>query len=299
MMRLRSFGRLLLTAALCAAASNAHADDSDSVARGKYLFVAAGCGGCHGGDREGTLPSGGLGLDTPFGTFFVPNITPDREHGIGAWSQADFQTALRTGVAPGGKYLFPVFPFTSFTHMTDRDSADIYAYLTSLPASPEPDKPHRVKPPFGWRRLLVFWRSLFFTEGPLKPDPAQSEDWNRGNYLVHAVVHCEECHTPRNALGAVKASMAFSGNIGGPDGQNAPNITSDAETGIGSWSVADIESVLKTGMTPESDMVGSGMKAVVRGTSKLTDADRHAIAVYIKSVRPIHVKLPPAPKPPA
>ncbi|MDR3518024.1 MAG: cytochrome c [Azospirillaceae bacterium] len=283
---------------LVAAPSAGRAADADSIARGKYLFDAADCAGCHGGDRAGTAPSGGLGLDTPFGVFHVPNITPDRQYGIGAWSVADFQAALRTGIGHKGEYLFPVFPYTAFTHMTDGDSADLYAYLMSLPPVAQPNKPHQVNTPFGWRALLFFWRILFFSEGALAVDPARGDDWNRGNYLVHAVAHCEECHTPRNVLGALKPSMAFSGNVGGPDGQNAPNITSDVATGIGDWSVEDIQRLLKSGLTPQSDQVGSGMKAVVRGTSKLTDADRHAIAVYLKSVPPIHVDLPP-PKPPA
>lgn len=298
-----SFARPFLVIAIVAAAmmarteTIARADDGGAIERGKYLFVGADCGGCHGGDTQGAAPSGGLGLDTPFGLFHVPNITPDKQYGIGSWSEADFRAALRKGVGHKGEYLFPVFPFTSFTNMSDGDIADLYAYLMSLPAVAEPDKPHQVKAPFGWRSLLVFWRGLFFTEGPQKANAARDEVWNRGNYLVHAVAHCEECHTPRNFLGALKSNMAFSGNVGGPDGQNAPNITSDVETGIGGWSVADIEQVLKTGMTPDSDMLGSGMKAVVRGTSKLTDADRHAIAVYLKTVPPIHVKLAPPPKP--
>ena len=289
--------RAALIVALIGAAPPGRAADGAAIERGKYLFVGADCGGCHGGDQSGAPPKGGLGLDTPFGRFLVPNITPDRQHGIGAWSEADFHTALRRGIGRGGEYLFPVFPFTSFTNMTDRDIADLYAYLMSLPAVAEPGKPHQVTFPFGWRWLQVFWRWLFFAEGPIKLDAARGEDWNRGNYLVHAVAHCEECHTPRNLLGGLKSGLAFSGNIGGPDGQNAPNITADAETGIGSWSVEDIERLLKTGMTPDSDMVGSGMKAVVRGTSKLTDADRHAIAVYLKTVPPIRVVAPPPPKP--
>jgi mono/diheme cytochrome c family protein len=273
------------------------AADAAALARGKYLYDAADCGGCHGGDQTGAPPAGGLALDTPFGTFYAPNITPDRAHGIGSWSEEDFHRALRQGVAPDGVRLFPVFPFTSFTNMSDGDVGDLYAYLTSLPAVAQPSKAHAVKPPFGWRSLLVFWRTLFFTPGPIAVELARGEEWNRGNYLVHAVAHCEECHTPRNVLGALKQSMAFSGNIGGPDGQNAPNITADPETGIGDWSLDEIERLLRTGMTPESDMVGSGMKAVVRGTSKLTDADRHAIAVYLKTVKPIHIDLPPPPKP--
>jgi mono/diheme cytochrome c family protein len=135
---------------------------------------------------------------------------------------------------------------------------------------------------------------MFFTPGPYRPDPTKNDDWNRGNYLVHAVAHCEECHSPRNALGAVDHVRAFSGNIGGPDGQNAPNITSDEASGIGKWTIEEIENLLRTGQTPDFDAVASGMKAVVRGTSKLTPADRHAIAVYLKTVRPIYT--PPAPK---
>jgi mono/diheme cytochrome c family protein len=288
-----SLARPLLVIALLTVSTGARADDPGAIGRGKYLYEAAGCGSCHGD----TAPSGGLGLDTPFGVFYVPNITPDKQNGIGTWSQSDFHTALRDGIGPDGSYLFPVFPFTSFTNLTDRDIADLYAYLKSLPAAPVPNKPHRANAPFGWRPLLVVWRTLFFTPGPIQVEPAKGDDWNRGNYLVHAVAHCEECHTPRNFLGAIKPSMSFSGNIGGPDGQNAPNITPDAKTGIGDWSIEDIEQLLKTGLTPQSDQIGSGMKAVVRGTSKLTDADRHAIAVYLKSVPPIRVDLPP-PKPP-
>lgn len=267
--------------------------DEGAIARGKYLFDAADCGGCHGGDLPGTAPAGGQALATPFGTFHAPNITPDPVHGIGAWSEDDFRRALRQGVAPGGRDLYPVFPFPAFTGLTDRDIADLYAYLQSLPADAKANQPHAIKAPFGWRRLMVFWRALFLTPGPRAPRMDQSADWNRGDYLVHAVAHCEECHTPRNALGALDESRAFSGNIGGPDGQNAPNITSDRETGIGAWSLAEIERLLKTGMTPDEDMVASGMKAVVRGTSRLTDADRHAIAVYLASVPPIRATAPP------
>jgi mono/diheme cytochrome c family protein len=297
MPHIHAVARALLALALLAAATGASAADADAVARGKYLFTAGGCGGCHGGDQDGAAPSGGLALDTPFGFFRVPNITPDKEHGIGAWSLADFRRAMREGIAPGGEYLYPVFPFTAFSRMSDSDIADLYAYLMTLKPVPKPNQPHKLKAPFGWRPLLFFWRALFFTPGPQTEDKAKDEAWNRGNYLVHALAHCEECHTPRNALGALESGLAFSGNIGGPDGQNAPNITPDPETGIGTWSLADIELLLKTGLTPESDQVGSGMKAVVRGTSKLTDADRHAIAVYLKSVEPIHIELPPAAKP--
>jgi len=295
----RLFTELFLIVGIYAAAE-VHAADAESIARGKYLYDAADCYSCHGGPRGGSvpaggakLPSGGLGLDTPFGTFRSPNITPDKQYGIGAWSLVEFKNALRNGIGRKGEYLFPVFPYTSYSKLTDRDMEDMYAYVMTLPAVPLPNKPHEAKPPFSWRALLIFWRELFFTAGPVATEPAQGEEWNRGNYLVHAVAHCEECHTPRNFLGGLTLSKSFSGNIGGPDKQNAPNITSDVKTGIGSWSIADIEQLLKTGITPETDFIGSGMKAVVQGTSKLTDADRHAMAVYLKSIPPIHVDLPP------
>jgi mono/diheme cytochrome c family protein len=275
--------RTLIAALLVLAAAPAVADEA-AVARGKTLFEAADCGGCHGLDQ----PSGGLALKTPFGVFHVPNITPDRATGIGAWSLADFHRALRQGIGPGGTLLFPAFPFPSFTGLADQDIADLYAYLQSLPPVAKPSEPHRLRFPFGWRRLLGGWRALFFHPGPDGPDPARDAVWNRGRYLAHAVAHCEECHTPRNLFGALDESLAFSGNIGGPDGQNAPNITPDKETGIGTWTLADIELLLKSGQTPDFDMVGSGMRAVVRGTARLSDADRHAIAVYLASVPAIH-----------
>jgi mono/diheme cytochrome c family protein len=287
---------VLLAVGMMGKGADIHQGAPGSIERGKYLFETADCGGCHGGDTPNSAPAGGLGLDTPFGKFRAPNITPDKQYGIGAWSQVEFKTALRKGIGRDGEYLFPVFPYTSFTKMSDRDMEDLYAYLMSVPPVPQANKPHEVPPPFSWRWTLFFWRAMFFTEGVGTDVPTRDADWNRGNYLAHAVAHCEECHTPRNFLGALKGGMAFSGNVGGPDGQNAPNITSDVETGIGDWKVQDIERLLKTGMTPDSDQVGSGMKAVVRGTSKLTDADRLALAAYIKSLPPIHVDLPP-PKP--
>ncbi len=280
-------GGLMLAISLPAAAAN--------LANGKYLYDAADCIGCHAGQGSSALPSGGLGLDTPFGTFRVPNITPDKQHGIGSWSELDFKRALREGIGRQGQYLYPAFPYPSFARLSERDMADLYAYMMTLPPVPTANKPHELKPPFNWRPLLFFWRTLFFRPEPDKAPAPQDATWRRGDYLVNAVAHCQECHTPRNALGGLKTSLAFSGNVGGPDGQNAPNITPDKRTGIGEWSVADIQNLLKTGMTPDSDLVGSGMKAVVRGTSRLSEADLHAMAVYLKSVPAIAVEPKPGP----
>ncbi|HKW52430.1 MAG TPA: cytochrome c [Stellaceae bacterium] len=263
----------------------AQAADDAALKRGAVLLNAADCTGCHTDVKGGVQPlAGGRPLVTPFGTFYGPNITPDKQYGIGDWTAAQFHDALRKGVDREGHYLFPVFPFPSFTRMSDADIADLYAYLQSRPAVAQPNKPHEIKVPFGWRFLLVFWRALFFTPGPLAPIEGQSVEWNRGRYLAEAVVHCGECHTPRNLMGGIKRSQAFAGNPQGPDGQKAPNITSDAETGIGKWTIDDIAALLKTGQTPDFDFVGSGMAEVVKGTAALTDEDRRAIAVYIKSI---------------
>jgi mono/diheme cytochrome c family protein len=285
-----------LAALLLAAATAlpARAADEAQLKRGEVLFQAADCAACHTDVKGGGAPlAGGRPLKTPFGTFYGPNITSDKRDGIGAWSEAQFRRALRQGIGRDGEHLFPVFPYPAFTGMSDQDIADLYAYLQSRPAVAVANKPHDVSWPFSWRFLQVFWRWLFFGEGPVTPAPGASAEWNRGRYLAEAVVHCQECHTPRNFLGARKSSLAFSGNPDGPDGMKVPNITADAETGIGAWKLDEIVDLLTTGQTPEMDFVGSGMAEVVKGTAALSDADRHAIAVYLKSQPAIHTEKKP------
>jgi|SRR5579862_2127587 len=263
----------------------ARAADDAAIHRGAYLAAAGDCQACHTDKKAATPPfAGGRALATPFGTFFGPNITPDPDTGIGKWSAADFHRAMREGKDDEGHYLFPVFPFTSFTGMSDDDIADLYAYLMSLPPVKREAPAHQVRFPFGWRFLLLGWRTLFFSPGPLQPVPDRTDEWNRGRYLAEAVVHCQECHTPRNFLGALDRARAYAGNPHGPDGNEAPDITSDAKDGLGDWKVEDIAEVLKSGETPDGEFVGKGMADVVDGTAALTDADRHAIAVYIKSL---------------
>jgi mono/diheme cytochrome c family protein len=288
----RSLAALFLWALLLR--GEASAADEAQLQRGEGLFKAADCTACHTDVKgEGQPLAGGRPLATPFGTFFSPNITSDQHDGIGAWSEAEFRRALREGKGLHGEYLFPVFPYPSFTGMTDEDIAALYAYVEAQPAVARANKPHAVSFPFGWRFLQIGWRLLFFSEGPLKPVPGQSAEWNRGRYLAEAVVHCGECHTPRNFLGGLKKSQAYAGNPQGPDGQKAPNITADPETGIGKWQPDDITTLLKTGQTPDFDFVGSGMADVVKGTAALSDEDRHAIAVYIKSLPPIRTEKKP------
>jgi mono/diheme cytochrome c family protein len=279
---------------LVASAAIAAADEAQ-VKRGAYLFAAADCVGCHTDVKgNGAALAGGRPLATPFGTFFSPNITPDKATGIGNWSLADFRRALREGIAPGGYYYFPVFPYTSFTSMTDEDVADLFAFLQTQKAVAQPSKTHDVKPPFGWRFTLIGWRMLFFKQGPMAPVAGQDAASNRGRYLAEAVAHCGECHTPRNFLGGIDRSRAYSGDPNGPDGQKTPNITPDPKTGIGNWRLDEITKVLKTGETPDFDEVGKGMAEVVKGTSRLTDDDRTAIAIYLKSLPPVATpKTPP------
>jgi mono/diheme cytochrome c family protein len=282
---LRHGAAALALASLVSAAGHA---DQAQLDRGSYIFNAADCGACHTNVKEkGPLLAGGRQLKTPFGTFYTPNITPDPDTGIGRWSDADFMRALRRGVSPGNDHYFPVFPYGSFTKMTDQDILDLKAYIFSLPAVAQANREHDIDFPFGWRFSVWFWKQMNFTEGPLVPDAARSSEWNRGAYLVEALAHCGECHTPRGWLGGLDTSLAMSGTTAGPEGQKVPNITPDKETGIGGWSPRDVVRVLRTGQLPNGDFVGSLMGEVVNGTSKLTDADRQAIAVYLQSLPPI------------
>ncbi len=265
-----------------------------SAARGAYIFLAAGCGECH-TDRKnhGTPLAGGRALDTPFGVFYSPNITPDPVYGIGKWSDADFVRALRHGIGPAGQHYFPVFPFPSFTLMTEQDMLDLKAYLFSEPPVAQKNKPHQIRFPFGFRALMVGWDALFLARGPLAADPARPPEWNRGAYLVRALGHCGECHTPRNLLGATEPSRFLSGSDQAPEGKGGvPNITPDKATGLGDWSAADIAYLLDTGFKPDGDSVGRQMGEVVdASTSQLSTADRNAIAAYLRSLPPVRHAL--------
>ena len=263
----------------------ARAEDGDLVARGAYLATAAGCADCHTDAKNGGRPyAGGRSLTTPFGTFYAPNITPDMVTGIGQWSDVQFLNALREGVRPDGSNFFPVFPYPSFTKITDGDVRAIKAYLFAQPAVRQANRAHDVAFPFSWRFLLSGWKVLFFNPGPFRPAPDRGETYNRGAYLVTALAHCGECHTPRNWFGAMEPSRFLAGTPHGPDGKAVPNITPNQETGIGNWSDDDIEALLKDGQTPDFDFVGGAMAEVVKNTARLTDADRRAIAAFLRSV---------------
>jgi mono/diheme cytochrome c family protein len=250
---------------------------------GREMFYAGGCASCHAvpKQKDATRLGGGLALNSPFGTFYVPNISSDPRDGIGGWSENQFVTAMTEGVSPAGKHLFPAFPYTSYTHMTYDDLHDLFAYLKTLPAVVGKVRPHALRFPFNIRRGVGLWKLVFFDGVRFAPDAAKPAQWNRGAYLVNGPGHCAECHSPRNVFGAVIASQRFTGGPS-PDGQGGvPNIT---QAKLKDWSVQDIAGMLSDGVTADAGPVGGAMIEVVGNTSQLTAADRDAIATYIKSL---------------
>ena len=253
--------------------------------RGQYLVKAGGCVGCHTEEKQGAaLFAGGRALKTPFGTFYGPNITPDQNAGLGRWSEADFIKAMRDGRRPDGANYFPAFPYPSFTKIVDSDLKDMWAYLRSLPPSARASQPHDLKFPFGWRFLLWIWKWLFFTPGPFVPDASRSAVLNRGAYLVDALGHCGECHTPRNFLGGPKKSRYLAGGKL-PDGGSVPNLT---PTRLKKVSDKELKDFLQTGQTSDGDVVAEAMGEVIRNTtSQLTPPDLDALLAYLRSLPPL------------
>jgi mono/diheme cytochrome c family protein len=274
------FWFLTIPQTVTAAALGAHTPD---LANGKTLFQIGGCASCHAVPKQPdrTRLGGGLALGTPFGTFYVPNISPDPKDGIGGWSEAQFITALNKGTSPSGEHYFPSFPYTSYQRVSFADLRDLFAFLKTLPPVAGSVRDHDLPFPFNIRRLLGGWKLLFLDGAPFKPDPAQSAQWNRGAYLVNGPGHCAECHSPRNALGGIESGLRFTGGPAPDEQGGVPNIT---QFKLKDWSVEDIAETLDTGMTPDADRVGGSMVDVIRNTSQLSPADREAMAVYIKSL---------------
>lgn len=293
-MRARGAGAAAAALALLAAAPRTSAAASDElVARGRAVLEAAGGCTCH-TDFEGEGPplAGGRAIETPFGVFRSTNITPDAATGIGRWSDADFLRAMREGRAPDGSAYFPVFPYTSFTGMSDEDLLALKAYLFSLPPVSRANQPHEAWPPFRWRIAARAWQMLEFTPARFAPDPARSPEWNRGAYLVTAVAHCGECHTPRTLTGALDRTRWLAGAAEGPEGELAPNITPHDATGIGRWTRADLVWYLQTGLKPDGDDTqGLMAEGIEHGFQHVPRADLEAIAVYLDSVPPIEHEL--------
>jgi len=253
--------------------------------RGEYLAKAGGCLGCHTEDKKDATPfAGGRGLKTPFGTFFGPNITPHPQAGLGKWAEADFVRAMRHGRRPDGANYFPAFPYPSFTKIDDRDLRDLWAYLRTLAPSTRASQPHDLAFPFGWRFLVTVWKWFFFTPGPYLPAPGVSDTISRGAYLVQALGHCGECHTPRNFLGAPKRGRFLAGGKG-PEGKDVPNLT---PTGLKKWRDSDFQDFLVSGITADGDVPAEAMGEVIRNTtSQLTPQDLAALIAYLRSLPPV------------
>jgi mono/diheme cytochrome c family protein len=249
--------------------------------RGEYLAKAGGCLGCHTEEKDKAVPyAGGRALKTPFGTFYGPNITPHPQAGIGRWSEADFVRALREGRRPDGANYFPAFPYPSFTRISDADLRDLWAYLRSLAPNSRQSEPHDLGFFYRWRFLVSVWKWLFFTPGPFVPDPAKSTVLNRGEYLVRALGHCGECHTPRNFLGGPKKGQFLAGAK-----DIAPNLT---PTRLAKKSDAEVKEFLRTAMTPDGDVAAEAMAEVVKNTtSQLTPQDLDAVVAYLRSLPPL------------
>jgi mono/diheme cytochrome c family protein len=254
--------------------------------RGAYVLRMGGCVTCHTAE-DGPPLAGGRPIESPYGTFYTSNITPDPEHGIGGWSNGDFVLAMTEGLSPEGHPYYPAFPYTSFTRMTRQDMLDLKAHLDTVEPVAGAVPEHDLSFPANLRFLLRIWKLLFFADGTYEPDPAQDEVWNRGAYLVNGPGHCGECHTPRNGLGATIDERALAGQPKGAGHKDGvPNITPH-EDGIRSWSKTDLTFALQTSLLPDGDTFGGEMAAVVDdATSHLEPADLEAIATYLMSVEP-------------
>jgi mono/diheme cytochrome c family protein len=275
-----------------------------SLDNGRTMFNAGGCASCHATPNsdpdkvDRTRLGGGLALTSPFGTFYVPNISPDPNDGIGRWSEAGFIGALWNGVGWDGAdppfHLFPALPYTSYRNMALDDVRDLFVYLKTLPPVQGKVRGHALKFPFNIRRLIGLWKLLFLRGGPYVADPSFTAQWNRGAYLVNGPGHCAECHSPRNFLGAVIDSERFAG---GPavDGHGwVPNITPvGLRQGATVWSEKDIASFLGDGMMASGDFAGGTMAEVIRGTALLSADDRAAMAAYIAALPPVQGPTPP------
>ena len=267
--------------------ASALAAHTPNLENGRTMFWVGGCGSCHATPQQDDkmLLGGGRGLKSPFGTFYAPNISPDPNDGIGAWTEAQFVTAVVKGTTRRGGHYFPAFPYASYQRMSYGDVRDLFAFIKTLPPVQGKARGHDVPFPFNVRLLVGGWKFLFLDGKTFQPDPNQSAQWNRGAYLVNGPGHCAECHSPRNFLGGIVESKRFAG---GPDPEGdedwVPNIT---QRGLADWSEKDIIELLKTGNKPDGDSVAGSMGAVIGNTSKIGDDDRTAMAVYLKSLPPV------------
>jgi mono/diheme cytochrome c family protein len=280
---------LAAVVALAAIGANgsAKAGDSDpqaftQIERGRYLAVTSDCVSCHTVPSSNQPFAGGRAIETPFGNIFAPNITPDPETGIGAWSDDEFDAAVRKGIGRNGSPLYPAMPYNAFTKMSRTDVQAIRAYLNTVTAVHNPRTATALPFPFNIRAAMRVWNALYFKEGEYVPDPQKSAEWNRGAFLVDGPAHCGACHTPKSFLGGDKLNQYLQGSF--LQGWSAPDITNSTRLGLGRWSVDDIAAFLKSGHNRVTAATGPMAEAVNLSTSHMTDGDVRAIATYLKSL---------------
>lgn len=268
-------------------ASEFAADYKPDVANGKVVFNAGNCSACHmtPGQDDRTHLSGGLRMVSAFGAFITPNISSDKQYGIGGWTEAQFVNAMKRGTGAKGEHLYPAFPYASYSLLKTSDVRDLWAYMRTLPALATPSGRHELKFPFNIRLAVGGWKLLYFRPHEFTPDPRQSAAWNRGAYLAEGPAHCAECHSPRNALGGLEPGKEY---IGAPNleagGRFATNIT-PSKDGIGDWSAEDIADFLKSG-TDKCFNEPEGMRDVIASTSLYSDEDAAALGTYIHALPP-------------
>jgi mono/diheme cytochrome c family protein len=257
-----------------------------NIARGAYLARAGDCAACHTA-RGGPAYAGGRAVDTPFGRVMAPNITPDRETGIGAWTADDFWNALHNGVSRGGRLLYPAFPYPNYTKVSRDDADALFAWLRSLPPQRQPNQPHALRFPYDSQAALAAWRLLYFKPGVYQAEPARGPDWNRGAYLVEGLGHCAACHSPRNRLGA--SSEGLRGGLIPVQGWYAPSLASKDP---------DLAQLLHTGVSPQGAVAGPMAEVVGRSLQHLSGSDIGAMAGYLASLPADKAERQPAAPPP-
>jgi len=269
-------------ALLALSASAAHPEDI--VARGAYLAKLGNCEGCHTA-RGGQPYAGGKPIRTPFGTFHTTNLTPDRDTGLGLWTANDFWRAMHEGVARGGRALYPVFPYPNYTRITRDDSDALFAYLRSIPAVSRPNVPHELAVPYRFAWALDLWRTLFFRPEAFAPDPSRSATWNRGAYLARGLGHCDACHAPRNAFGAVsKGPVEFAGGPVPEQSWHAPSLHDPAQGALIGWKNAEAVALLRDGAAAGSWTTGPMSGIVSRSLQHWRDDDLSALAEFLTTL---------------
>jgi mono/diheme cytochrome c family protein len=257
-----------------------------NIARGAYLARAGDCAACHTA-RGGQAYAGGRAVDTPFGRVMTPNLTPDVQTGIGAWSADDFWNALHNGISRDGRLLYPAFPYPNYTKLTRMDADALFAYLRSLAPASQANQPHKLRFPYDTQAALAAWRLLYFKPGVIAPEPARGADWNRGAYLVEGLGHCSACHSPRNSLGA--SGQGLRGGLIPVLGWYAPSLASNDP---------HVAQLLGSGVSPQGAVYGPMAEVVAQSLQHLSPQDLGAMAAYLASLPPDDQNREPAEPPP-